>query len=87
MLEMLKGMYEDQKRRIADLNQREEKNKKTFEKQKAEHDERMKRIEDLHAQHKVSEEFTRNSTHKREQDVLLLGEGARAQPITCTTCS
>jgi len=67
MLEMLKGMYEDQKRRIADLNQREEKNKKTFEKQKAEHDERMKRIEDLHVQHKVSEEFTKNSTQNENR--------------------
>jgi hypothetical protein len=67
MLEMLKSMYEDQKKRIADLNQREEKNKKTFEKQKAEHETRMKHIEELHTQHKVSEEFTKNSTESENR--------------------
>ena len=55
-------MYEDQKKRIADLNQSMQKAKETAETSKAEHEERMKHIEDLDTQHKVREGVTKNST-------------------------
>lgn len=44
MLEMLKGMYADQKHRIAELNKHEEEAKKRFEKQKAEYEARIAKI-------------------------------------------
>jgi hypothetical protein len=44
MLAMLKGMYEDQKHRIAELNKHEEESKKRFAKQKAEYEARIAHI-------------------------------------------
>merc|ERR1719316_1041691 len=44
MLEMLKGMYADQKIRIGELNKHEEEAKKRFEKQKAEYEARIAKI-------------------------------------------
>jgi hypothetical protein len=44
MLAMLKGMYDDQKHRIAELNRHEEVAKKRFEKQKAEYEARIAKI-------------------------------------------
>ena len=55
-------MYEDQKKRIADLNQIIVKCKETFEKPKAEHEERMMHIEGVHTRHKALQEVTKNST-------------------------
>eukprot|EP00746_Dinoflagellata_sp_MGD_P167788 gnl/MRDRNA2_/MRDRNA2_98698_c0_seq1.p1 gnl/MRDRNA2_/MRDRNA2_98698_c0~~gnl/MRDRNA2_/MRDRNA2_98698_c0_seq1.p1 ORF type:complete len:305 (-),score=85.19 gnl/MRDRNA2_/MRDRNA2_98698_c0_seq1:142-1056(-) len=44
MLAMLKGMYDDQKHRIAELNKHEEESKKRFAKQKVEYEERIAHI-------------------------------------------
>ena len=55
-------MYEDQKKRIADLNQSMVKGKETVEKPKAEHEERMMHIEGVHTRHKALEEATKNCT-------------------------
>ena len=46
-------------------NSRQKKSKKTCEKPKAEHEESMKHTEDLHIQHKVNEELTKNSLKTR----------------------
>ena len=43
-------------------NGRQEKNKDVCEKPKADHVESMKHAEDLHIQHKVNEEFTKNTS-------------------------
>jgi len=61
-LEMLKGLYDDQKRRIADVNKREEISKQRFEKQKQDHDKQIARLQDLIKNHKVSEGLYQNST-------------------------
>mmetsp|Transcript_21846 Transcript_21846/g.49780 ORF Transcript_21846/g.49780 Transcript_21846/m.49780 type:complete len:275 (+) Transcript_21846:77-901(+) len=61
-LEMLKGLYDDQKRRIADVNKREEVSKQRFDKQKQEHDKQIARLQDLIKNHKVSEGLYQNST-------------------------
>ena len=42
-------------------NSWQKKNKKTREKPKAEHEEHMNHTEDLHVQHKVNQEYTKNS--------------------------
>ena len=55
-------MYEDQQKRIADLNQSMVTGKETVEKPKAEHEERMMHIEGVHTRHKALEEVTKNST-------------------------
>ena len=46
-------------------NSRQEKNKEICEKPKADHEESMKHTEDLHIQHKVNEEFTKNTSKTR----------------------
>jgi len=62
MLEMLKGLYQDQKTRIGDLNKKEEESKKRYAGQKAAFDKRIQTIKDDVAHHKFSEEFGQNQT-------------------------
>merc|ERR1719387_1524094 len=59
---MLKGLYEDQKSRIGQLNKREEESKKRFAKQKAEYETRLAHIEDEHNNHGMSDEAYKNAT-------------------------
>jgi len=59
-LAMLKGLYEDGKQRIGQLNAREKKSKDHYEEKKAQHD---ARIAAINANHKVSKEFAANETH------------------------
>jgi len=63
MLGMLNSMYDDQKKRIGDLNKREQKSKDRFAKQQSEFDARIKDITTRHANHKLSDEFFKNETH------------------------
>jgi hypothetical protein len=66
MLEMLKGLYEDQKKRITELNKREEASKKRFEKQEADYKANQVKIDKRFKDHKVSEGFYHNETHDNE---------------------
>jgi len=59
---MLEGMYDDQKKRIGELNKREQKSKERFAKQQAEFDQRIKDIQTRHNNHKLSDEFFKNET-------------------------
>jgi len=62
MLAMLKGMYEDSKNRISQVNAREEKSKKWFADKEAEHAKRMTDIDNHFKNHKLSEELHTNET-------------------------
>lgn len=48
MMGMLKGYVQEQKSRIGELNKMEEADKKKFARRKAEHEKRLKRLEDRH---------------------------------------
>merc|ERR1719359_2814909 len=61
MLEMLKGMYNDQKHRIAELNKHEEQAKKRFEKQKADYEARIAKIKNNTL---LSPETAKNATEQ-----------------------
>jgi len=61
-LAMLKGLYEDGKERIAQLNAREKQSRLRFEKQKAEHDARISSIEARFKNHTLSQEFRTTDT-------------------------
>merc|ERR1740117_1375674 len=63
MLGMLKGLYQDQKKRISELNKREEDNKKRFETEKKAHDEKVKKHNETFTKHHMSAEFYKNQTH------------------------
>merc|ERR1719265_2415094 len=62
MLEMLKGLYNDQKTRIGQLNKREQKSKERFDQQQKEFDTKIAHITQLHNSHKLSDEFFKNET-------------------------
>jgi hypothetical protein len=62
MLGMLKGMYDDQKKRIGDLNKREQKSKDRFAKQQSDFDAKINDIKLRHDKHKLSDEFFKNET-------------------------
>jgi len=62
MLGMLKSMYDDQKKRIGDLNKREQKSKDRFAKQQSDFDAKIKDIKTRHDKHKLSDEFFKNET-------------------------
>lgn len=62
MLGMLKSMYDDQKKRIGDLNKREQKSKERFAKQQSDFDAKIKDIKMRHDKHKLSDEFFKNET-------------------------
>merc|ERR1719316_1662336 len=66
MLEMLKGLYEDQKKRITELNKREEANKKRYEQQEADYKANQVKIDKRFKDHKVSEGFYHNETHDNQ---------------------
>lgn len=61
-LAMLKGMYEDGKGRITQLNTREEDSKAKFTAKEAEHKARLARIDAHFKNHSLSEEFHTNET-------------------------
>lgn len=61
MLAMLKGMYDDQKHRIAELNKHEEQSKKRFAKQKEEYEARIAHIKN---QTLLSPETMKNATEQ-----------------------
>merc|ERR1719298_18898 len=62
MLGMLKSMYDDQKKRIGDLNKREQKSKERFAKQQSDFNAKIKEIKLRHDSHKLSDEFFKNET-------------------------
>jgi len=62
MLAMLKGLYQDQKERIGDLNKKEEESKKRYASQKAAFDKKIQKINDEVSHHKFSAEFGANQT-------------------------
>lgn len=62
-LAMLKGLYDDGKARIGQLNAREKDLASKFEAKKAEHDRRIKTIEARFANHTLSAEMRTNETH------------------------
>lgn len=78
MLAMLKGLYEDQKKRIGDLNKKEEQSKKRYADQKAAFDKRIQHIKDDVTQHKFSSEFGANQTRDYTQQ-FKYWEGVRAR--------
>jgi len=61
-LAMLKGLYEDGKERIAQLNTREKQSKIHFDAKKADHDTRIASIEARYKNHTLSLEFRTNET-------------------------
>lgn len=61
-LAMLKGLYEDGKERIAQLNEREKKSKQRFEEMQAAHEARLATIEARFKNHTLSAEFRTNET-------------------------
>jgi len=62
-LAMLKGLYEDGKQRVGQLNAREKKSKDHYEAKKAEHDARIAAINAKVKDRKISKEFAANETH------------------------
>merc|ERR1719160_1919489 len=73
---MLKGLYEDQKKRNGDLNKKEEQSKKRYADQKAAFDKRIQSIKDNVAHHKFSAEFGANQTRDYTQQ-FKYWEGVR----------
>jgi len=61
-LAMLKGLYENSKQRIAELNAREKQMKQEFEQREAAHNASLTRIEARFKNHTLSEEFRVNET-------------------------
>lgn len=78
MLEMLKGMYEEQKKRIGDLNKREQQSKKRFETQKQEFYARMNATKQKHDDHRLNDEFFANETRDYTRQ-FKYWEGVRAR--------
>lgn len=62
MLGMLKSMYDDEKKRIGELNKKEAESKERFAKQQAEFDAKTKSIKERHDAHKLNDEFFKNET-------------------------
>jgi hypothetical protein len=62
MLGMLKSMYDDQKKRIGEINKREQKSKDRFAQQQKEFNGRIANIKMRHDKHKLSDEFFKNET-------------------------
>jgi len=78
MLAMLKGLYQDQKERIGDLNKKEEESKKRYANQKAAFDKRIQKINDEVKNHKFSAEFGANQTRDYTQQ-FKYWEGVRSR--------
>lgn len=62
-LAMLNSLYDDGKRRIAELNEREKKSKKDFDEKEAHHKKKLETIEARFANKTLSLEFRTNETH------------------------
>merc|ERR550514_1908832 len=62
MLEMLKGLYQTGRERIAELNKREKQSKERFANFEKKHKTRMAKFEDEHMNHKMSDEMYKNCT-------------------------
>merc|ERR1719420_1456760 len=62
MLGMLNEMYGDQKKRIGDINKREQQSKERFAKQQKEFNDKIKEIKLRHDKHKLNDEFFKNET-------------------------
>jgi len=62
MLGMLKSMYDDEKKRIGELNKKEAESKERFAKQQADFNAKTKSIKDRHDAHKLNDEFFKNET-------------------------
>lgn len=73
MLAMLKGMYEDQKHRIAELNKHEEASKKRFAQQKKEYDARIAKIKN----NTLLSDGTANNATKQATSFFKYWERAR----------
>lgn len=78
MLGMLKGMYEDQKKRIGDINKKETLSKTRFAQQQAEFDAKLKSIKDKHDHHKLDDEFFKNETRDTTRQ-FKYWEGVRSR--------
>merc|ERR1719159_2091355 len=55
-------MYQDQKKRIGEINKREQKSKERFVKQQADFNKKIKSIKERHEKGKLSDEFFKNET-------------------------
>eukprot|EP00420_Gonyaulax_spinifera_P036004 CAMPEP_0197878464 /NCGR_PEP_ID=MMETSP1439-20131203/6849_1 /TAXON_ID=66791 /ORGANISM="Gonyaulax spinifera, Strain CCMP409" /LENGTH=297 /DNA_ID=CAMNT_0043497885 /DNA_START=160 /DNA_END=1051 /DNA_ORIENTATION=- len=75
-LAMLKGLYEDSKERIAQLNAREKKTRKQFEDREALHKARIAEIEARFKNHTLREEFYKNET-RDENKFFTYWQGVR----------
>ena len=62
MLEMLKGLYGEQKKRISEINKREEKSKLRFDEQKKAYEAKMKKLEEEHKSGHLKDEWYKNET-------------------------
>jgi len=78
MLDMMKGMYQDQKKRIGDLNKREVKSKKTFEEQQARFDKQMQETKEKFDHHRLPEDFYKNETRDMKRQ-FKYWEGVRSR--------
>eukprot|EP00448_Togula_jolla_P005298 CAMPEP_0170620148 /NCGR_PEP_ID=MMETSP0224-20130122/27902_1 /TAXON_ID=285029 /ORGANISM="Togula jolla, Strain CCCM 725" /LENGTH=276 /DNA_ID=CAMNT_0010946299 /DNA_START=58 /DNA_END=888 /DNA_ORIENTATION=+ len=66
-LGMLRGLYEDQKSRIGDINAREQKSKDRFAEQEKTHEAKVAHLKELLDNKKISTEFYNNSTKEEER--------------------
>jgi len=78
MLGMLKGLYEDQKTRIGELNKKEGESKKRFAGQQAAFDKKIQGIKDKVEHHKFDAEFGANQTRDYTRQ-FKYWEGVRAR--------
>ena len=62
---MSRGEMKKKKKQKSTANSRQETNKEICDKPKADHEENMKHTEVLHFQHKINEEFTKNTSKTR----------------------
>jgi len=66
-LNMLKGLYQDQKGRIQEFNVREQKSKDRYNEQLKKHQERMAELKDKYEHNHMSQEMYNNSTRDEER--------------------
>jgi len=78
MLGMLKSMYDDQKKRIGDLNKKEAKNKERYAQEQADYDARIKEIKAKHDAHRLNDEFFKNETRDATRQ-FKYWEGVRSR--------
>jgi hypothetical protein len=78
MLGMLKSMYEDEKKRIGELNKKEGESKERFAKQQGEFNAKIKSIKERHDAHKLNDEFFKNETRDATR-AFKYWEGVRSR--------